>query len=229
MSIDWGLVANVASVIGTVGGLLVWWQLRQIREVNAYEQMRNEDKRWNSPEMRTHRARLARTLLTDQRNFEKIEVDGKEVLGFFETIGLLFHRRLVPIYYVWSILGDDIDHYAQLLRDYLAWLRRSTNDNTYYEDFDLLCAALAALGKKRTGVVKVHSEDDLRTYLEDEVKAAPASEPEKVIPKQTAEVPREDGVISFPCPSCRSPSSAPRACKGRVSKCRKCGQRVVVP
>ena len=37
MSIDCSLVANVASVVGTVGGLLfVWWQVRQIREVNAY-------------------------------------------------------------------------------------------------------------------------------------------------------------------------------------------------
>jgi hypothetical protein len=37
MSLDWSLVANLAQVVGTVGGLLfVWWQVRQIREVNAY-------------------------------------------------------------------------------------------------------------------------------------------------------------------------------------------------
>jgi hypothetical protein len=55
MSIDWSLVANVASVVGTVGGLLfVWWQVRQIREVNAYGLVRDEAKRWNSPEMRAH-------------------------------------------------------------------------------------------------------------------------------------------------------------------------------
>jgi hypothetical protein len=99
MSIDfWSLVANVASVIGTVGGLLfVWWQVRQIREVNAYGLLRDEVKRFNSPEMRACRARLARTLLSDRRNFERIEEDGDEVLAFFEDIGLLFRRRVLPL------------------------------------------------------------------------------------------------------------------------------------
>ena len=47
MNIDWNLVANVVSVVGTVGGLLfVWWQVRQIREVNAYGLLRDEVKRW---------------------------------------------------------------------------------------------------------------------------------------------------------------------------------------
>ena len=88
MSLDWSLVANVASVVGTVGGLLfVWWQVRQLREVNAYGLLRDEVKRFNSPEMRACRARLARTLLSDRRNFERIEEDGKEVLGFLEDIG----------------------------------------------------------------------------------------------------------------------------------------------
>jgi hypothetical protein len=230
MSLDWSLMANVASVVGTVGGLLfVWWQVRQIREVNAYGLLRDEVKRFNSPEMRACRARLARTLLSSRRDFDKIEEDGKEVLGFLEDIGLLFRRRVVPIYFIWSMLSEDIFFYWQLLHDYLAWVRQSTNNNTYYEDFDLVRNRLAALERKRTGLEAVRSESDLREYLEDEGKLAPASEPEKEIPKQTAEVPREDGVIRFECASCRSALSAPRACKGRVSKCRNCGKPVTVP
>jgi hypothetical protein len=179
--------------------------------------------------LRACRARLARTLLSDRRNFERIEEDGKEVLGFLEDIGLLFRRRVVPLYFIWSMLSDDIFNYWQLLHDYLAWVRQSTNNNTYYEDFDLVRNRLAALQRKRTGLEAVRSESDLREFLEDEVKLAPASDPEKEIPKQTAEVPREDAVIRFACPSCSSPLSAPRACKGRVSKCRNCGHSVTVP
>jgi hypothetical protein len=65
MSLDWwNIVVSIAPVIGTVGGLLfILWQVRQIREVNAYGLMGDEVKRFNSPEMRACRARLARTLL----------------------------------------------------------------------------------------------------------------------------------------------------------------------
>ena len=105
MSVDWSLVTNVASVVGTVGGLLfVWWQVRQIREVNAYGLLRDEVKRWNSPEMRPHRARLAQALLVSRRDFERIEEQGgEEVTAYFEDIGLLLRRRVVPVYYVWSM------------------------------------------------------------------------------------------------------------------------------
>src|SRR5262249_10998598 len=103
------------------------------------------------------------------------------------------------------------------------------HDNTYYEDFDLVRNRLAALERKRTGLEAVHSESKLREFLEDEVKAAPASEPGKEMPKQTDEVPREDEVIRFACPSCRSSLSAPKACRGRVSKCRNWGKPATVP
>jgi hypothetical protein len=230
MSVDWSLVANVASVVGTVGGLLfVWWQVRQIREVNAYGRLRDEVKRFNTPEMRACRARLARTLLSSRRDFDKIAEDGDEVLAFLEDIGLLFRRRVVPLYFIWSMLSHDIFNYWQMLHDYLVWLRQSTNNNTYYEDFDLVRNRLAALERKRTGLEAVRSESDLRKFLEDEVKAAPASELGKEIPKQTTEVPREDAVLRFACPSCGSAVSAPKACSGRVSKCRNCGKPVTVP
>jgi hypothetical protein len=88
MPLDWSLIANVASVVGTVGGLLfVWWQVRQLREVNAYGLVRDEVKRWNSPEMRACRARLAQALLVSRRDFERIEEQGgEEVTAYFEGI-----------------------------------------------------------------------------------------------------------------------------------------------
>jgi hypothetical protein len=221
MSIDWNLVANVASVVGTVGGLLfVWWQVRQIREVNAYGLLRDEVKRWNSPEMRAHRARLAQALLVSRRDFEIIEEQGgEEVTAYFEDIGLLLRRRVVPAYYLWSMLGDDIDHYGQLLHDYLAWVRRSSADPTFYEDFDLLRSRIAALGKKRTGVAKAYPEDDLREFLEHEAERADGS--------TTAKKHRRK--IRFPCPNCKFGLSAPAEKSGQESRCPKCGQPVVVP
>jgi len=188
--------------------------------VNAYGLLRDEVKRRNAAEMRAHRARLAQALLVSRRDFEKIgEEGGEEVTAYFEDIGLLLRRRVVPVYYVWSMLADDITLYGQLLHDYLAWVRRSTADPTFYEDFDLLRSRIAALMKKRTGVARVYPEDDLRKFLEDEAAIADGS----------ATARKHRRMIRFPCPACKFDLSAPTDKSGAESRCPKCGQPVVVP
>jgi hypothetical protein len=214
LSLDWwNVVVNATQVVGTVGGLLlVWWKVRQLREVNAYELMRDELKRFNSPEMRACRARLARTLLTSRRDFDKIEDDGEEVCGYFEDIGSLLRRQVVPLYYIWSMLADDVFPWWQLLRDYLIWVRRTTRNDTYYEEFDLLRNRLAALEKKRTGVEPVWPEDDLRKFLEDEAKLAAG-----------AEAPKRPGRrLGVACPHCRHPLAIRAADVARTLKCPSC-------
>src|SRR5262249_4692303 len=133
--------------------------------------MQEEFKRFDSPGMRACRARLARALLASRRDFTKIEEDGVEVFDYFEDIGLLLRRRVVPAEFVWSMLGDYVLMYWQVLRDYVTWVRRSTDNPTYYEDFEFLNKRIAALEKKRRRVEPVNSEDELREFLEEEVEA----------------------------------------------------------
>jgi hypothetical protein len=176
MSIDWTLAVPIVQVIGTVGGLLlVWWKVTQIREVNAYELLRDEVKRFNSPEMRASRARLARALQTSPRDFEKIDQEADEVCGYFENIGGLLRRNIIPRYFVWSMQGDDIFHYWQPLRDYVNWVREVTKDKTIYEDFDYLRHRIAELQKKRSGLEPIYPETEIREYLKGEAEQASGS------------------------------------------------------
>jgi hypothetical protein len=213
MTIDWSLVVPVVQVIATVGGLLlVWWKVTQIREVNAYTLLRDEVKRFNSPEMRACRARLANVLLWSRRDFKNIEDNAEEVCGYFEDIGYLLRRRVAPVYLIWSMLADYVLHYWPLLRDYLTWVRETTRNQTYYEDFDFLRNRLAALEKKRTGVEPAYPEDDLREFLEGESKMADG-----------------DGTPTRPgrrlrvvCPHCRHPLAVRAANAGGTLKCPTC-------
>jgi hypothetical protein len=216
MSIDWNLLASMAQVIGTVGGLLfVWWQVHQIREVNAYGLLRDEVKRFNAPEMRACRARLARTLLDSRRDFAKIDEDGEEVCAYFEDIGLLLRRNVVPVYFIWSMLSDEILHYGQLLRDYLAWVRQSTNDPTFYIEFDLLRERVAALQKKKSGLEPAYTEDELREFLEDEAQTASGADSQKG-PK-----PRRRR-IQTQCPHCKKNLTVYLTNLARKRKCPHC-------
>jgi hypothetical protein len=176
MSIDWTLAVPIVQVVGTVGGLfLVWWKVTQIREVNAYELLRDEVKRFNTPEMRASRSRLARILQSPERDFEKIDKEAEEVCGYFEDIGLLVRRKIVPSYFLWSMLGDYICHYWQALRDYLKWVREISKDNTYYTDFDLLRKRIAELQRKHSGYEPVYPDSDIREFLEAEAEQSSGS------------------------------------------------------
>jgi hypothetical protein len=213
MSLDWNHVVQLVQIIGTVGGLLlVWWKVRQIREVNAYQLLRDEVKRFNSPEMRACRARLAGTLLSSRRDFEKIEEDGEEVCAYFEDVGLLLRRRVVPAYFVWSMQSDEILYYGQLLRDYLAWVRQSTKDQTIYVEFDLLRQRVAALQKRRSGLEPVYPKEELREFLEAEAKMADgATAPKRPGPR-----------LRVACPHCSGPLAIRTADVARTLKCPTC-------
>jgi hypothetical protein len=213
MSFDWSHAVQVAQLISTVGGLLlVWWKVKQIREVNAYELLRDEVKRFNSPEMRACCARLAHTLRTSRRDFKSIEENGEEVCGYFEDIGLLLRRRIVPAYFLWSMLGEHILCYGQLLRNYLVWVRQSTKNPTYYEDFDSLINCLAALEKKRTGLEEIRREGELHEFLEAEAKMA-----------DSAAVPKRPGRrLAVACPHCRHPLAIRSADAAGALKCPAC-------
>jgi hypothetical protein len=221
MSFDWWThVVPLVQVIGTVGGLLlVWWKVTQIREVNAYGLLRDEVKRFQTPEMRACRARLARTLLSSRRGFEKIDADGEEVCGYFEDVGLLLRRCVVPVYFVWSMQSYEILFYWQALRDYLAWVRQSTKDHTFYMEFDLLRNRVAALQKKRSGLEPVYTEGELREFLEDEAKVADG-------PAAPTRPARRLTVI---CPRCRHPLAIRPADATRELKCPACSGAFTLP
>jgi hypothetical protein len=217
MYLDWfnNVVVPIAQFIGIVGGILfVWWQVRQIREVNAYGLLRDEVKRFNSPELRGCRARLARTLLASRRDFEKIDEDGEEVCGYFEGIGMLLRRKVVPVYYIWTMQSYEILFYGQLLRDYIAWVRQSTKDHTFYIEFDLLRDRVAALQKKRSGLEPVYTEDELREFLDDEADVAAGADHKKSK--------RERRLFQVRCPHCEQRLSVTTSNLGRTRKCPRC-------
>jgi hypothetical protein len=216
MPFDWlnNVVVPAAQLVGTVGGLLfVWWQVRQIREVNAYGLLRDEVKRFNAPEMRARRSRLAAALLKSRRDFGKIEDDAEEVCNYFEDIGLLLRRRVVPVYFIWSMQSYEILFYGQLLRDYLVWVRQTTKDRTFFEEFDLLRSRVAALQKKRSGLEPVYTEDELREFLEDEAKAESGA-PKRHRPGRAA--------FRVSCPHCRRRLTISTSHPERPHKCPHC-------
>jgi hypothetical protein len=221
MSLDWfnNVVLPLAQFVGTVGGLMfVWWQVRQIREVNAYELMQKEVKRFNSPEMRACRAGLARTLLVSPRDFDKIKEDGAEVCDYFEGVGMLLRRRVVPVYYVWAMQSYEILFYWQLLRGYLVWLRRFTQDDTFYIEFDLLRKRVAALQKKRAGLEPVYSEDELREFLGEEAEAE----------ADTSTGSRRKVNYQARCPHCQLRLSVHTGHPERARKCPRCSGEFTV-
>jgi hypothetical protein len=132
-----------------------------------------------------------------------------------DDIGLLLRRRVVPVYFIWSMQSYEILLYGQLLRDYLAWVRQSTKDHTFYIEFDLLRERVAALQKKRSGLEPAYTEEELREFLEDEAEMASGADPHKGAKRGRRR-------FQARCPHCEQRLSIYTSNLGRKRKCPRC-------
>jgi hypothetical protein len=128
---------------------------------------------------------------------------------------LLLRRRVVPVYFIWSMQSDEILHYGQLLHDYLAWVRQTTKDRTFYIEFDLLRERVAALQRKRSGIELAYTEEELCEFLEDEAELAS-------VPDRSKEVKRARRHFEIRCPYCEHRLSLYTSNLGRKRKCPRC-------
>lgn len=161
-----------AGSIGTIATLtFIYQQIAGARNVSAYEFLRKEDDRFNSPQMKKHRANLARLLLSSP-DFRLLEVESAVgVSGYFEDIGLLLRRRITPKYLTWTMFDYRVLRYWKLLEPYIRVCREQNKDNTYYREFEYLYNQMVWFERRMTKRKDVDVGDaELKTYLQQEIR-----------------------------------------------------------
>lgn len=162
-----------AGSIGTIATLfLIYKQIAGARNVTAYEFLRKEDDRFNSPQMKKHRANLARLLISSP-NFKLLDEESAcGVCGYFEDLGLLLRRGITPKYLTWTMFDYRVLRYWKLLEPYIETCRKETGDDTYYREFEYLYNQMLRFETKMTrrGSVAV-GDADLKKYVHQEIRA----------------------------------------------------------
>lgn len=162
---------TAAAATGTVSTLyFIYKQIKNARAVTTYEFLRKEDDRFRSEEMRCKRSNLAKILLLKPNQYKEIDKYADYVLDYFEDLGMMLQKHLVPEYSMWAINCYYILRYWALLSKYADWVRKEWNDPTYYDGFEYLQKRILKFEKKATKKKKIDfGPNELREFLEEEL------------------------------------------------------------
>jgi hypothetical protein len=154
--------------IGTVGTLyLIYRQARVSKLISAANFLLTLDDRFFSDKMKKDRRDLAKALLEDPENMERIDNLIDPVIAHFEDLGILLRKGLVLDELIWDMEGYYILRYWQLSKKYIDWLRNKEKDETFYMDFDLLYNRILKIEKKRRKKFQITPEG-IKEFLEEE-------------------------------------------------------------
>jgi hypothetical protein len=152
MDPSWMIVLSglVGAIVGATAALLSQFLAHHLAEkrerkrfqVQSFERFRREF---------TEDPSLRRLSEKNEEDLTDEEID--DYVGFFEEIGLYFHRDLVDVELVDEILGDYImDAWEEpKIREAIGAVRGGEDDPSYFKYFEALARHLLRLKKQRTG------------------------------------------------------------------------------
>lgn len=158
--------------IGTIGTLYyIYRQIANARNISAFEFLRKEDDRFSSEGMRRNRNNLAEVLLIIPDNYKIIEPIADYVLGYFEDLGLMLRKGLAPEFFTWTFNCYYVLRYWKASEKYVKWLRETTNDLTWYSEFEYLYQRMLKYEKKLTKKKKIElTKNEIQEFLIEELK-----------------------------------------------------------
>lgn len=128
----WQIVGTFGSIVAL---LLIFKQIYETRNIAAYEFIINARKNFYSDDLMKKRALMSRELLKKTRDFERLQNLSETNLLFFEEIGLLLRKIGSSGFIIWTVLGDNIIYYWQILKKHIKWYRKKMDDDTLYSEF----------------------------------------------------------------------------------------------
>jgi hypothetical protein len=157
--------------VGSVGALVtlvfIYYQIKTSRMIAAADFLLKLVHKFDSKEMRSHRKKLMTIIKENPKDNQKIDTC-KEVLDFFDDVGLLLRKKVIPIEFVWSSFCYWILRYNGLLKGYIDWARGE--DPTYYDQFEYLAEkTLKFEEKKRHKKIKITSKQ-LQEFIHEEMR-----------------------------------------------------------
>jgi hypothetical protein len=159
--------------IGSVGALItlifIYDQTRTTRMVYAADFLLKLWGSFYSDDMRERRIELAKIIKEFPGDNKKLASSSLEVLDFFENIGLLVKRAVIPLEYIWSGYYYWIVYYWIAVKEYVSWFRKEEKDPTYYDSFEYLFRRVIDFDERRRHKKVEIGPESLREFIENEI------------------------------------------------------------
>ncbi len=172
LRVPWEAVTAIGTwVLAAATVTVVWLQLRLMRRTLSAEVFARLNDRWDSPEMRRRRSRLAAALKA--MKVEDVEPHVVEdVINFFEDLGTMLRHKYIEIGPAWQAFSVVSRHYwAAFGEKYVTDMREEFEDSTFYTEFEFLARRMdqeeCRRRRKKAGDIKLSSRA-ITEFLDEE-------------------------------------------------------------
>ena len=150
--------------------ILLWVVLRRIKGLGrtmAVLELGQLELYFQSSEIRKCRLRLITTERTDMK---ALQARSAELLNFFDRVGLLVQRGILPQKEMWQSFGTPILGYFSFLVPFIQWLRTEERDPDIYLYFEDLNDAVYRQNYKldRKKARPLMEGEELSRFMEEE-------------------------------------------------------------
>jgi hypothetical protein len=150
--------------------ILLWVILRRLKGLGrtiAVLELGHQEFYYQSSEMRKCRLRLISTERTDMK---ALQTRSGELLGFFDRIGFLVQKGILPKKETWQSFGTPVLGYFSFLVPFIQWLRTEERDPELCLYFEDLNEAIFRLNYKmnRKEAHPLLEEEELKRFIEEE-------------------------------------------------------------
>jgi [ribosomal protein S18]-alanine N-acetyltransferase len=160
-------------ILSTLGSLValafIFKQMRDTRNIAAYNFLSSARKEFFSKQFCEHRRDLALALLK-KKGHQAIYHAAEPLLLHFEELGTIYKKRISSRYLIWTIFGDEIDFYWQVLKDTIDWCREDCDDTALYIEFEHLHKQMTTLEKRYNGKYAPRTDEEVFSFLRSELK-----------------------------------------------------------
>lgn len=183
--VDWNATGTWALVATAIVSIkLVMCQIRKYLDIETAKILKDLLKEYISDDMRMHRSNLANDIL-DGRRKRSLKTMHREVLWFFESLGIIARKGGIDLEVVHGIFGDSILHFYAATKDMLKQYRIDYADPQLYSEFDWLDRKM----RKYEKTLERPSPQEVEAFLKDQIKqykqiVASASATEQQEPQQ---------------------------------------------
>lgn len=158
--------------LGSIGALItlffIHYQTRITRKVSAANFLLKLRESFYSDDMRARRVEMAAIFRDSPNDNDKIGSSSLEVMDFFENVGLLVKKGVIPLEYIWSGYYYWILNYWTAFQKYVYWYREKGDDVTYYDAFEYLFKRVLDFDERSRHKKVVIRSEDVTKFIEEE-------------------------------------------------------------
>jgi hypothetical protein len=165
------LIPEVGAFLGFLILFLFLWAVskrtKEIKRAQALLELGHLEFYYRSSDMRNWRRRL---INTDRSNMKDLKSGSAEVLDFFDRIGFLVDKKILPRKEVWESFALPIQGYFSFAVPYIQWLRTEERASELYLFFEDLNEAVFRFNRRisRKEAHPLMEEDELKRFIEEE-------------------------------------------------------------